>query len=227
MGKESFFPIVTWVILMLNIAFFIFSFDDFSILFSSIFHWVEYSNKFIQDFGLYPSKILQKPYILITHLFIHDGWIHLIINMMIFVGVGVLLERRIGSLNFSLLYFFSGFFAVLLNLLTRVIFILPNIPSVGSSGAIFGMIYLAAIICSDEEIPIIFVPILNILSIFTYLMNLKIKVPLLKAAIFYTVFSLLIIILKPGNLTQLTHFGGILGGIIYFLVMNPGKNVND
>jgi len=223
MNRETFFPLVTWVILMVNITVFIFSFESFSHLFFSIFNLGGYDNPLIPSLGLYPGMIVRKPYTLITHMFIHDGWLHIIMNMLIFVGVGILLEKRIGSLNFALLYFFSGFFAVLLNILTRYIFNLSNIVSVGSSGAIFGIVYVAALVCGDEEIPIIFVPVLNIFSIFLYFANLKIKVSLLTAALFFTVFSLLMIIVDIGNLTQLTHFGGIVGGLLYFWVMSPGK----
>jgi membrane associated rhomboid family serine protease len=212
---------------MINITVFIFSFQNFSELFFSVFNWGEYNNPLVPKLGLYPGMVSKKPYILVTHMFIHDGWLHLIVNMLLFVGTGILLEKKIGSLNFALLYFFSGFFAVLLNILARYIFNLSNIVSVGSSGAIFGVVYVAASVCGDEEIPIIFVPILNIFSIFLYLANFKIKVSLLTAAIFFTAFSLLMIIVDIGNLTQLTHFGGILGGLLYFWVMSPGRRGKD
>jgi membrane associated rhomboid family serine protease len=224
MHRETFFPLVTWIILMVNITVFIFSFRNFSELFLSIFNWGKYTNQLIPTLGLSPGMVVREPYILVTHMFIHDGWLHIIMNMLIFVGVGILLEKRIGSLNFALLYLFSGFFAVLFNLLTRFIFNLPHIVSVGSSGAIFGIVYVAALVCSDKEIPIIFIPILNLFSIFLYLANLKIKVSLLTAAIFFTAFSLLMMIVDIGNLTQLTHFGGIVGGLLYFWVMSPRKD---
>ena len=43
-------------------------------------------------------------------------------------------------------YFFSGFCAVIMNFLIRLFINIPNIVSVGASGAILGMLAAAAIL---------------------------------------------------------------------------------
>ena len=36
---------------------------------------------FIRQFGLVPAEILERPYTLLTHMFLHGGWFHIIGNM--------------------------------------------------------------------------------------------------------------------------------------------------
>ena len=71
---------------------------------------------------------------LITGGFLHDGFFHIAINMLSLYFVGNALEPAVGRLNFALIYFVSllgGSFGALL--------FQPDIPTVGASGAIFGI----------------------------------------------------------------------------------------
>ena len=72
---------------------------------------------------------------LITAAFLHYGPFHLLLNMLALYWFGSLLEQRIGSGKFLLLYLVSGLAgsagALLLN---------PLRPTVGASGAIFGVL---------------------------------------------------------------------------------------
>lgn len=213
---DDFFPVVTFFILFINVGVFIFSFRSPYEMFSSFFNPFEQTERFIYSYGLYPDFVKEKPYILITHMFIHGDWIHLLVNMLVLVGVGMVLEKRIGSLNFCMAYFFSGLCAVVLNFLMRMLMVLPNVASVGASGAIFGILYLGALLAGDREVPIIIVPILNLLSPFVYLMGFKLRVTLPIAVIFYTIFSIILIATGFSPLSEISHMGGILGGFVYF-----------
>jgi membrane associated rhomboid family serine protease len=71
---------------------------------------------------------------LITGGFLHDGIFHIGINMLSLYFVGNALEPAIGRLNFATIYFVSllgGSFGALL--------FQPGYPTVGASGAIFGI----------------------------------------------------------------------------------------
>jgi len=71
---------------------------------------------------------------LVTGGFLHDGFFHIAINMLSLWFVGMALEPAIGRLNLAVVYFVSllgGSFGALL--------FQPDLPTVGASGAIFGI----------------------------------------------------------------------------------------
>jgi membrane associated rhomboid family serine protease len=72
---------------------------------------------------------------LITAAFLHYGPFHLIMNMLALWWFGSLLERRIGSGRYLLLYLVSGLAGSAGALLLD-----PTTPTVGASGAIFGIL---------------------------------------------------------------------------------------
>ena len=72
---------------------------------------------------------------LLTAAFLHYGPIHLLMNMFALYWFGSLLERRIGSGKFLLLYVVSGLAGSAGALLLD-----PLKPTVGASGAIFGVL---------------------------------------------------------------------------------------
>ncbi|ETW87399.1 serine protease S54 [Heterobasidion irregulare TC 32-1] len=72
----------------------------------------------------------------ITPIFIHAGFIHIILNMLAQLTAVAQIEREMGSGGFFILYFAAGIFGNVLG----GNFSLVGIPSVGASGAIFGAI---------------------------------------------------------------------------------------
>jgi membrane associated rhomboid family serine protease len=72
---------------------------------------------------------------LLTSVFLHYGPFHLILNMLALYWFGSLLEQRIGSGRFLLLYLVSGLAGSAGALLAA-----PTTPTVGASGAIFGVL---------------------------------------------------------------------------------------
>src|SRR6266516_1538896 len=72
---------------------------------------------------------------LITATFLHYGPFHLLLNMLALYWFGSLLEQRIGSGRFIALYLVSGLAGSAGALLWS-----PLVPTVGASGAIFGIL---------------------------------------------------------------------------------------
>jgi rhomboid protease GluP len=71
---------------------------------------------------------------LLTAVFLHGGWIHLLLNCwMLFVWCGEV-ERTVGSLWFAFAYVTTGIGASAVSVLSR------DVPSVGASGALFGIL---------------------------------------------------------------------------------------
>lgn len=220
---RDFVPLVTITIFILNIIVFIYSFQNPMELLESIFGTSDKLEEVIANFGFYPNLIREKPYILITHMFIHADWIHIFINMSLFLFVGMYLEERIGHFNFLLVFLFSGLFAIMFNILLRVLLDIPNVASIGASGALFGVLALGALLLPELKVPIILVPILNLISPFVYFLKFKIDGNLLLTFIFYIIFSLLVVFLDMSNLTEISHLGGMIGGFLYFWLIGNSK----
>lgn len=91
---------------------------------------------------IYEKGVLWAPFIadgdywrLLTAAFLHYGPFHLLTNMLALYWFGSLLEQRIGSGRFLLLYIVSGLAGSAGALLWS-----PLAPTVGASGAIFGIL---------------------------------------------------------------------------------------
>lgn len=88
---------------------------------------------------------------LITAMFLHGGFLHLLFNMFGLYVFGPELEQLAGKLRFFSIYFISGLLA---NVATYVVEPL-NYASLGASGAIFGIFgaYLALVYHTRKILP--------------------------------------------------------------------------
>ena len=95
---------------------------------------------FIYTFGFVPADFLNRPWTLITHMFLHGGWLHIIGNMLYLWVFGDNVEDRLGHLKYSIFYLISGIGAALLQAAVSFAFGNPHIPLIGASGAIAGVL---------------------------------------------------------------------------------------
>jgi membrane associated rhomboid family serine protease len=97
-----------------------------------------------------PAIVHQHQYWrIVTAGFLHDGLLHIAVNMLSLYFVGRVLEPAIGSLNFAVIYFTSllaGSFGALL--------FQPQAFTVGASGAIFGVFGALIVVAHARGIPI-------------------------------------------------------------------------
>ena len=85
--------------------------------------------------GLIPADVLARPWIIVTSLFLHGGWWHIIANMLALYFFGTYFSRLVGESKFLIVYFCGG-------ILGNILFILLAPPlsiAVGASGAIFAL----------------------------------------------------------------------------------------
>ncbi|MDX1627848.1 MAG: rhomboid family intramembrane serine protease [Fulvivirga sp.] len=71
---------------------------------------------------------------LITSMFLHFGWIHLIVNMYALFVLGRKLEQEVGPLTFSFIYLLTGIAGSIASIYWNLF-----VFSMGASGAIFGL----------------------------------------------------------------------------------------
>jgi membrane associated rhomboid family serine protease len=117
-------PIVTSALIAVNVLVFLYavSLDPFS------------ANHFISGYAVIPARF--EPWTLVTSMFLHGGWLHLIGNMWFLWIFGDNVEDILGRSKYLLFYLLTGAAAALAHLVLNPE---SRIPMVGASGAIAGV----------------------------------------------------------------------------------------
>lgn len=186
-------------------------------------------NFMYENFALFYFKSpFFKPYQLVTHMFMHGGFAHIFFNMYTLFIFGGVLERVWGSQKFLLYYFVTGIGAALLHLGVMYLQLqgyiadiqdgnlyaqaniqaLLTTPTVGASGAIYGLLLAYGMLFPNNVMQLIFPPVA------------------LKAKWFVLIFGALELLLglsgRGGNVAHFAHLGGMIFG--FFLIMYWKKN---
>ncbi len=92
-----------------------------------------------------PNYVVQPYLMFFTHVFLHTGLVHLVVNMITLCSLGLAVINRVGQGRFVLLYAISGLGGGI-----GFAFLAENLqPMVGASGALFGL--LGAILAWEFE----------------------------------------------------------------------------
>ena len=139
-GVKRFPIVVTSIIVINSLIFFIFGFRG------------DY-HQIVLKFGFIPKNFLFKT--LITSMFLHSGLFHLGGNMWYLWLFGDNIEDRWGRFNFLIFYLLSGIFASILYCV-----LIPekfkNIPTIGASGAISGVLGSYAVLFPKSKITFLY-----------------------------------------------------------------------
>ena len=110
------------------------------------------------EYAFVPAEFLagEKWWTLITSMFMHGDIIHIIMNMWFFFVITDNCEHAMGHLFYLITYFVSGLFATMLHMFSTFLVpiwgpILANIPSLGASGAIFGLMAVYVILYPNNK----------------------------------------------------------------------------
>ena len=209
-------PIISWIILICCIVIFIYqkNFD------------YHFEQKIILTFGMIPSvlfEIKQLPaelaiipsyMTLISSMFLHGGWMHLIGNMTYLYIFGDNIEDKLGKFKFLIFYISCGIFA---GLCQALIDVNSEIPMIGASGAISGILGAYLILFPKKEIKVffwffIFIKIFRIPAMYV-----------IGCWIFIQFFSLNNS--EESNIAYLAHIGGFIFGIILIFMFR--KNISN
>ncbi len=153
--------------------------------------------------GLVPYLVINKLYLwqLITYLFLHGSFFHLLLNMLMLWMFGGELCRLWGEKFFLKYYMITGIGAGLC--VTLMSYIFPAnffIPTVGASGAIFGLFLAYGIIFKER---------------YLYVFGL-IPVKARRLVLIMGLIELLSLLNdKNSSISHLAHLGGLLVGWIY------------
>lgn len=144
-----------------------------------------------------------------TYLFLHGGFMHLLINMFVLWMFGVDLERTWGSRRFYTYYFLCGISAGLITVAVKTI-LDPHpitatspamIPTIGASGAIYGVLLAAAMIFPDRQVMLIPFPVTMPMRVYVLIMGAM--------EFFFTLGS------SGDNISHVCHLGGMLAGYLF------------
>ena len=134
-------------------------------------------NFMVGTFGLfYPTSPYYHWWQVVTHMFMHGGFLHILFNMYTLFIFGVVVERIIGPKKFLLFYFVCGLGAAALHMgaqylemqalmkagsdtAMQSIAVLKSTPTVGASGAIYGVLIGYAMLFPQSKMTLIFPPV--------------------------------------------------------------------
>lgn len=94
---------------------------------------------------LVPALVLDRPWTPVSYMFLHSGIMHILFNMLALFWFGPRVEERLGGRHFASLYFVSGIGGALLSFAT------PDVPILGASGAIMGVMIAYAMYWPHER----------------------------------------------------------------------------
>ena len=167
----------------------------------------------IRNYGLIPAQIMkgQNLYTLITSMFLHADIIHIGLNMLFLLVSGDAVEREVGNFRFLGLYLVFGVIAGLFHCYLNSSSI---IPTIGASGAIFGVLAAFAILF----------PFRWILKLFGF-------IPIPMPAIIFVFITILTetAYVSSGvvlNVAHTAHVGGFLAGVFLTLLFIPKRRSN-
>jgi membrane associated rhomboid family serine protease len=125
-GRRT-FPLVTYVLIAVNVLFFLVELDG--------------GDAFVKQWAFVPSRFLANPVAgfptLLTSMFMHAGWVHLGGNMLYLWIFGDNVEDRLGHGTFTVFYFVCGLAATFAQLMFSAG---SHVPNLGASGAIAGVL---------------------------------------------------------------------------------------
>ena len=183
----------------------------------------------VRTWGLVPARLLHDgpfaAHTLITHMFLHGNFLHIGGNMLFLWVFGANIEDEFGHVPYLLFYLGTGVLAGLASVALRST---SDVPGIGASGAISGVLGAYLVLFPLHEIRVVilhpFTVLLWLGSIF--LQNRpelpKIGISALYVLLFYVIYNFvgaLAGIVSPSRVDSVAHLGGFLGGYLIVLIL--------
>jgi membrane associated rhomboid family serine protease len=157
------------------------------------------SEALVVPLALWPLSGGFMPWQVVTYAFLHASFAHILFNMLGVYSFGADLERVWGSRRYLVYYFTCAIAAAVTQLVFSAVTGSPN-PTVGASGAVFGLLLAYAVLFPHRTVMLLFPPI-----------------PM-KAPVFAVVFGILSLVLgvtgTANGIAHFAHLGGMAGGLL-------------
>jgi membrane associated rhomboid family serine protease len=211
-------PVVVWTIIGLNAVAFFYQLglsgteQQYFLYHYALVPLRYFSPSWGSTYGLSPTDF--SPFL--TNIFLHGGWLHIILNMWTLYIFGPALEDRLGPVRFAILYLLAGVAASCAHALFNAS---SAIPVLGASGAIAGVIAAYAVRFPYAWVRIL-VPIIIIPLFFS--------IPAIAFAGIWFFMQLIqgtSELLSPfqlsGGIAWWAHIGGFIAGWILLRALDP------
>jgi len=169
---------------------------------------------FIYQMGMVPASILQAQIpgtggysTVMTSMFLHGGWLHLIGNMLYLWIFGNNIEDSMGHLRFIAFYLLAGLAAAAAHLAFNPT---SAVPTIGASGAVSGVLGAYLVLFPHARI--------ETLVTFGFLIRI-VLLPAWVLLIFWIGLQFLYQLLEPmdpmaGGVAYAAHIGGFVAGVL-------------
>lgn len=172
----------------------------------------------LQNYGAIPYKILRGDiFSAISSMFLHGGIAHLIGNMLFLFVFGDNIEDKFGRIKYVLIYIGWGLAAAFAHSFFAVSTGAGNIPAIGASGAVSGVLgaYL------------VLFPRAKIFTVIAALFITTVRIPAIAYIPFWFVMQVILTVITPvgregSGVAYVAHIGGFLAGLLTGYVL---KNV--
>ncbi len=192
-------PYVNYSLIALNVIIFIWEVSR-----TNFFRNELIVNEIFFTYGTVPDLVFQGDFFaIVTSMFLHGGVAHIIGNMVFLYIFGDNIEDRFGHFKYLILYLFWGIAAGIIHSFYAVSVGGGDIPAVGASGAISGVLgaYL------------ILFPRAKIFTIIIAFFVTTIRIPALAYIPIWFILQVVFSILNPeGGVAYLAHIGGFVVG---------------
>ena len=199
-------PVVTYILIALNIAFFLLELNS--------------GEAFVQKWAFIPREFLANPggefLTMFTSMFMHAGWLHLGSNMLYLWIFGDNVEDCFGRSKFLMFYLLCGLAAMGAQLAFTAN---SSIPNLGASGAIAGVLGSYLILFPQGQVRvlqgqrIIPLPALMVIGLWFVLQ------------LFSGVGSIVAGAASAGGVAYLAHVGGFLAGIVLTMLLTGSRRL--
>ncbi len=195
-------PVVTITLIVLNVVIFL--------SYATLFTDENALRQFFDQWAMIPGKITagQAYHTVITSMFMHASFMHLAGNMLFLWIFGDNLEDAMGHVGFLLFYLACGILAALAQIIAAP---LSDIPTVGASGAIAGVMggYLLLFPKARVDVMFVFVIFFQVISVPAwYMLGIWFVIQLVSGVG---------VDMSAGGVAYWAHAGGFLAGALLVL----------
>ncbi|MCI0335994.1 MAG: rhomboid family intramembrane serine protease [Acidobacteria bacterium] len=187
-------PVVTYGLIALNVIFFFVEMNG--------------GEPFIRQWSVVPRRLVANPgedfVTIFTSMFMHGGWMHLFGNMLYLWIFGDNVEDRLGRAKFLIFYLVCGVAATLAQVAFNTN---SNIPNLGASGAIAGVLGAYLVMFPQGQVRVLVgrgiarVPALFVLGLWILLQFISGIGSITDAA-------------DRGGIAYMAHIGGFVTGLL-------------
>ncbi len=147
----------------------------------------------ITTYGFSTNGFLERPYVLVTSIFLHGGLDHLLGNIFVLLFFGLAVESELGKGRMLLIFFLGAFAGDLLSVFAFA----PTEISIGASAGIFALIGVGMLVRPID-------------------LSLVMPIPIAFIGMLYALYNVYGFISgTPSNVSYVGHFGGLFTGLAF------------